>query len=421
MGDMNGDGVGDWANVDTGGDPPCQPTWYEHPVNRYLGADQEDPAAGYTRNTVSAYISGPFVAGVRTPDLTGDGLPEFLLTTPYDSPSGPTGFHTLVPSQNWTLGWYWWTLGSEVLPAARVQSGFDMDGDTRNEIVIYEGSTTVRAYRASTMPSSTATGTANLYLPDIPSWSFSPGSGASLLAVSGDVGDLDGDGAADPFVLRCNSNLTVDVLVFHSGTFPSARAVADSEAWLVVQGASTSGTEAVVSGGDWDGDGSPDLWIQATGDQARFYPGPALAAGGTVPGSAGAVIVNNWSPAGTWLRLASQQGDLDGDGQADLVACSPDDTTTGRGPAPAQYPNGGCHIWSGGPILDGPTLVSTPADIFISGTSGGRYGVDPTAGGDVNGDGIADLIAGYGALGPGQPSTACPSGGVRVEVGRAGF
>ena len=76
-------------------------------------------------------------------------------------------------------------------------------------------------------------------------------------------------------------------------------------------------------------------------------------------------------------------GDLDGDGQADLVVSAPDDTYYGSG--------GAVFVWYG-PVSSGALSVGGADGIVVGTATGFGSGVDAT--GDVNGDGILDLTAG---------------------------
>ena len=75
-------------------------------------------------------------------------------------------------------------------------------------------------------------------------------------------------------------------------------------------------------------------------------------------------------------------GDLDGDGYADLVASAPGDGWTG----------GAVYVWAGG--SSGPEAGSETALESALGSDGNGFGVVVSTGGDLDGDGMADLVVG---------------------------
>lgn len=129
---------------------------------------------------------------------------------------------------------------------------------------------------------------------------------------------------------------------------------------------------------DFDGDGDEDLAASATsasssaGQVYIFYND-----GATLPTSPGTADVTFTGPASGYLGVSMAAGDMNGDGTLDLVAGAPGyNSNVG---AVYIYYNDGAY---------------GSADDTIAGeTSGDRFG-DSVAVGDLNGDGETDLIAG---------------------------
>ncbi|MCA9070890.1 MAG: FG-GAP repeat protein, partial [Planctomycetaceae bacterium] len=141
-----------------------------------------------------------------------------------------------------------------------------------------------------------------------------------------------------------------------------------------------------VAAGDINGDGVPDI-ITGTGPgsaNVRVFNGAdtTLNQGQTffpVP----IVDLNPFGFFGGGVRVAS--GDINGDGRADVIV--------------AAGPGGGAHV----KVFSGATVQAQPNDnSLIGGTLGSffPYGTFPggvyVASGDVNGDGVADVITGPG-------------------------
>jgi hypothetical protein len=152
-----------------------------------------------------------------------------------------------------------------------------------------------------------------------------------------------------------------------------------------------AGNGTSVSGGaDADGDGQPDLLIAAhdsiTGGGAA---GIVYWMSGTPEGEYMVPDVADWvgtaDEAGDALGVALDAGDIDGDGLADLAFGAPYSDASG-------VDSGAVYLVSGPPSgdftlgVDGLTIRATDA--------GDELGQAVAAGGDLNGDGIGDLLVG---------------------------
>lgn len=153
---------------------------------------------------------------------------------------------------------------------------------------------------------------------------------------------------------------------------------------------------AVADGGDVNGDGQPDLLVAGPGSATAvgtvwWVAGPAL--GELSLASAGVALTGE---AGQLAGLGlSDAADLDGDGYSDLLI---------GGPARTSYDGGGCgvgHAWLVRGPLDGAMALSEADGIFESVTGTDCMGHGVGLGGDLTGDGQADLLVGAPSLNDG--------------------
>ncbi len=250
-------------------------------------------------------------------------------------------------------------------------------------------------------------------------------------------GDLNGDGLADVIISAPNaSNPRGDrqqagvVYVFTGHPTMAAQVdVAAAAAALTVVGAHSGdrlGESLAVC--DLNGDGIADLII---GDpRAPGAAGPRTASGAGVVYiffgklQLGGFVDLSVKPADVTIFGAATSaslgfsigcGDLNGDGTNDLILGAPGARSPSGVGTGAVYAFFGQAVWPR--TID---LAKTSADVTVAGTGSGAQLGFSVAGGDLNGDGLSDLImAAPGATGPGSRAGAGAvyviNGGLRLR------
>lgn len=206
------------------------------------------------------------------------------------------------------------------------------------------------------------------------------------------AGDLNGDGLADLVIgSRNEGNNSGRVYVLYGktdGTAVSLAANMGTRGYVIEMTASTQYVgDDVSTAGDFNGDGLADLLIGAAGGTRAYVVYSQKNYGGATISldtlGTNGLTINNVSYLG---RSVGNIGDINGDGLADVLVGGYDTTGLSAGRAYVVYGRtdtgaiSATSMGSGGFRMDGNTSNN------FSGIGAGA--------GDVNGDGIADIVVG---------------------------
>ncbi|MHC4990993.1 MAG: integrin alpha [Planctomycetota bacterium] len=395
-GDVNGDGVRDLIigayRVSANGNPQAGECYIVFGKANTLAIDLDDVAMGIGGFVIRGDDEHTWLGfDISTAgDVNGDGLADIVLGAPYSGPAMPD-----APSESFV-----------------VFGKFDTDDVLLADLALGIGGFVIRGVEADEL-----TGT----------------------SVSR-AGDVNGDGLSDIIIGAPEANANglasagESYVVF--GKLDTAPVdletdVIDGDGGFVIRGANANDRsgEQVARAGDANGDGLGDLFIGAP--EAR--PGGVFRAGtcyvvfgkagsGAVEladvaaGSGGYSIVSGW---GGQLFLGSSiggGGDVNGDGLDDVIIGLQFRNANGEWDSGETFVVFGKN--DGGPISLRDDVVHGPAGFNIRGAE--RFeesGVSVSSAGDVNGDGLRDIIVGAWK---GSPDGNVAAGKSYVVFGKTG-
>jgi hypothetical protein len=219
------------------------------------------------------------------------------------------------------------------------------------------------------------------------------------------LNDLDGDGLSELVIgapeADSSSGTTkvgeVRVLLSGGALSGGGAEVAYTDADITIQGAARYDYfgERLLATGDIEGDGLPDLVVLAPGVKYGgfgdgvvyvFTSSGALASGASSLTADDADIVITGIEDG--IATIADAGDVDGDGRTDLLFGAPETWTYGENGGRAYL------LLSSGALAGAPSsLTLDDADFFFKGeVEGSNAGVAIAGAGDVDGDGLGDIL-----------------------------
>lgn len=210
------------------------------------------------------------------------------------------------------------------------------------------------------------------------------------------VGDLDGDGIDDLAIRDMVQPNGHDRISLHSGS--ANPKLGPRMTFATIEGDPGSVFSAVVGTSDLNGDGFGDLAVgqlrdDGTADTA-WFSGANIAGGAELNFADATTIIEGISGEQSGSTLA-MLGDLDGDGLPELLAGAPRGAGLPTDEAPVGAWRGAVYLVPGALLAGGGVQQAAGLSTWIEGRSGdATIGGTVVAGGDIDGDGLPDVLLG---------------------------
>jgi hypothetical protein len=379
-------------------------------------------------------INGGAHSVANAGDVNGDGYDDFIISASYASNNYRSyvvfgSSANLMPLELTSLtasggsaGFYISDSTPIEMMGYSISGGGDINGDGLADLVVgaYAASANGVGNSGKTYVVYGKTNTTAIDVQTLNAGTSSAGfviNGAGLSAAEGisvsSAGDVNGDGFADVLVAGYTStsngaaNPGTNYVVFgSSSTSPvNLTAVASGTGGFRIDTPNQGSTPMIANAGDVNGDGLADLVIASTGDFTNYTSSssgysfvvfgktngsPVNWSGLTNGASTSGYVINGGTSVGSSFGVATA-GDVNGDGLSDLVMGSKDGNsfvvfgkTSG---AAISLPS-----WSSGTSTEGFAInAAGTADLA---------GLSVSYAGDINGDGLSDLVVGSGLADP---------------------
>ncbi|MEM8790710.1 MAG: Ig-like domain-containing protein [Pseudomonadota bacterium] len=216
-----------------------------------------------------------------------------------------------------------------------------------------------------------------------------------------DAGDFNGDGLADFFVSTDVGSGGGGAVIFGTDAgFPEEVDLAD----LGAAGVTITSSAPITAGigfradsiGDFNGDNIDDLLVDGDAYTSGAYAGPFVIFGSSDPGASidlseldgtNGFAFGSQTPSLLGLRDVAGIGDINGDGAADLAFSRIQDISN-----PGEV--GVAVVFGGEQSFPAVLNAADAPGIDFVGYSYSQFGRSISGGGDINGDGIDDLVVG---------------------------
>jgi len=318
-------------------------------------------------------------------DIDGNGVADVIFAAPHSSASAPNGGRVYVLSgqvqarhdQASSLPTSWTGPPDAELGTALAQTG-DLTGDTKSDLAIgapgdHQGAGTVQILALGDQAGFPAPG------PVTPAVILSGAPGERLGEGLAALRDVSGDGLADLAAWAPGGHA---VYLFYGGSNLSSRPSSSADATLRADTPGDGFGQQIVSAGDFNGDGREDVAVSAPHadvgnlrEAGRVYLFFGPVAGTRVAGTADAVINGDRSYGHLGTALATPHGFFGDPGPVLAIAGQ-------------NMPDVFLH--RGHPGFTDRLLRD--AELVISGTLLEQFGRGLAAPGDVNADGVPDLL-----------------------------